>query len=466
MATARDHRGPASHGGAPTLTGAADDRAAEDRAVEDPAAALSAAAARARLGEADSERSSPSGNEERLAVHAEQSRQAVVVVFREEAGRLTSALMRVLGDFSQAEEVVQDAVLVALERWPRDGIPDQPGAWLFTVARRRALDLVRRQSRYREKLMQLEYPLSQEPDDRLRLIFTCCHPALAREAQVGLTLRAVCGLTTAEIARAFLVSEATLAKRLLRARKKIVEAGIRYRLPEPEDLDERLREVLAVLYLLFNEGYLSSGPGAPTRRDLADDAAWLCGLLVKLLPGEPEPLGLLALMRLHLARAASRFDEQGQIVLLQDQDRTLWDRQALGQAQALLAAAARGRKPGPFQLQAAIVAVHAEAASWSETDWPQVLGLYDAMLRMTPTAVVRLNRAVAVRHVHGPAAALEEVEALAEPLGGYYLWHAVRGELLRALGREAQAMAADRQALALTQNAAERTLLERRLGAV
>jgi RNA polymerase sigma factor (sigma-70 family) len=371
--------------------------------------------------------------------------------------------VRILGDFELAEEIVQDALLVGLERWPVEGIPKQPGAWLLTVARNRALDQLRRQARYREKLMELTWPAAQEPDDRVRLIFTCCHPALSREAQVALTLRSICGLTAAEIARAFLTSEATIAKRLVRARRKIVDAGIPYRVPAADELDERLSEVLAVLYLMFNEGYLaSSGPG-PTRREIAEDATWLADLVVRLLPGEPEPLGLLALMRLHQARAKSRFDQDGSLVLLQDQDRSLWDRHVIQQAVQLLEEAGRQHRPGPYQVQAAIVACHAEAPSWAETDWPQVVALYDRLLGMTSSPVVRLNRAIALGHIAGPDMALAEVDALAGSLDGYHLFHATRAELLRELHRAQEATAATTRALELATNSAERALLERRL---
>ena len=392
---------------------------------------------------------------------------ALASVFREEAGRLTAALMRILGNFDVAEEIVQDTLLVALERWPVEGIPERPGAWLLTVARRRAIDQLRRDARYQEKLAQLDPPVQRErerePDDRLRLIFTCCHPALAREAQVALTLRAICGFTTAEIAHAFLTSEATVAKRIVRARQKIVAAGIPYRVPAGAELSERLGEVLAVLYLMFNEGYMASGGGAPTRRDLAEDAAWLAALVAQLLPAEPEALGLLALMRLHLARAEARFDPVGELILLTDQDRSLWDRRAIAEAIALIERAAALHRPGPYQVQAAIAACHAEAESWAVTDWPQILALYDMLLRMVPSPVVRLNRAVALRQVVGPDAALAEVEALAQDLDGYHLFHATRAELLLELGRREQARAAELRALALTGNSAERSLLERRL---
>jgi len=375
--------------------------------------------------------------------------------------------MRVMGNFDLAEELVQEALLEAIQHWPKTGIPDRPGAWLFTTARRKAIDQARRDARYKEKLVLLEGAAmsldAAEGDDRLRLIFTCCHPALSREAQLALTLRAVAGLTTVEIARAFITSEATIAQRIVRAKRKIVDAGIPYRIPQDADLAERLQEVLAVLYLMFNEGYLATGGEAATRRDLAEDAAWLAGLLVRLMPREPEALGLLALMRLHLARNDARFDAAGQLVLLQDQDRQKWDRDRIASATALLDRAAALGRPGPYQLQAAIAASHAEAPSWEETDWNEVIALYDALLAFTPSPVVRLNRAIARRHVSGPGVALAEVDATAPELDGYYLFHATRAELLRELGRAVEAHEALERALPLTQNPAERALLERRL---
>jgi len=393
----------------------------------------------------------------------EETQAALSAVFREEAGRLVGALVRILGNFAIAEEVVQDALLAALERWPIEGVPARPGAWLMTVARHRALDLLRRDASYRDKLAALEQPIVQEPDDRLRLMFTCCHPALSRESQVALTLRAICGFTTAEIARAFLASEEAVKRRIVRARQKIVQAGIPYRMPRDEELDERLGEVLAVLYLMFNEGYLTSGGSAPARRDLAEDASWLTAFVTRLYPREPEPLGLLALMRLHLARAAARFDQAGELILLRDQDRSGWDRQMILEAIAMLERAAALKRPGPYQLQAAIVACHAEAVSWEATDWQQILILYDLLLHMAPSPVVRLNRAVALRQVAGPEAALAELEPLARDLDGYHLFHAVRGELLLDLGRREQARAAELRALNLTGNQAERSLLQRKL---
>lgn len=376
--------------------------------------------------------------------------------------------MRILGNFDLAEEVVQDSLVAALEKWPAQGIPDNPGAWLMTTARRRAIDILRRGRRHDEKIALLERSVtpadSPEADDRLRLIFSCCHPALAQDAQVALTLRAVAGFTTPEIAAAFLVSEATMAQRIVRAKRKIVEAHIPYRVPEGPEVAERLEAVLSVLYLMFNEGYLSHGPAAGMRRDLAEDALWLARLVDRLMPGQPEVLGLIALIHLNLARTAARFDAAGEMVLLADQDRTLWDRHAIAEGTSLLEQAARLQHPGPYQLQAAIAAVHAEAAQWAETDWSQIVILYDALLRMTDTPVVRLNRAVAVSHVAGPQAALGEVNDLAMTLGDYHLLHATRAELLDQIGEKEHARAARRRALELCQNPAERALLERKLG--
>jgi RNA polymerase sigma factor (sigma-70 family) len=381
---------------------------------------------------------------------------------------LTAALVRALGDFDLAEELVQEALLEAVEHWPKDGIPDKPGAWLLTTARRKAVDQFRRRARFREKLALLEGASMRddtaEGDDRLRLIFTCCHPALSREAQVALTLRAVAGLTTTEIARAFIANEATIAQRIVRAKRKIVDAKIPYRVPAERDMGERLQEVLAVLYVMFNEGYLATSGDRPTRRDLAEDAVWLAGLMVRLMPEEPEALGLLALMRLHLARADSRFDRAGNLVLLQDQDRSRWDRERIASAIEVLRRAAALRRSGPYQLQAAIAACHAEARSWEETDWRQIVALYDALLELMPSPVVRLNRAIAIRYLDGSEAALAEVDALGEMLDDYYLLHATRAELLRDLGRVVEGRTALARALELTANPAERALLQRRLG--
>ncbi len=391
---------------------------------------------------------------------------AIAAVFREEAARICASLVRRLGDFDLAEDLVQDALLTALERWPHDGIPLKPAAWLLQTARNKGIDRLRRDARYREKLQLLARspePAQRDPDERLRLIFTCCHPALGREAQVALTLRAVLGMTTAEIARAFLVPESTMAQRIVRAKRKIVLAGIPYRVPGEQEMADRLHEVLTLLYLLYNEAYLSSGPANATDRDLAADAVWLCRLLVQLMPAQPEVLSLLALMQLHEARRDARFDDSGSIVLLQRQDRSRWNRHAIEDSARLIEQARRMGVPGPFWLQASIAACHAEAPSFESTDWEQVLALYGALQQLVPTPVVGLNRAIALRQVAGPAAALEEVEQLAGLLDRYHLFHATRAELLREFGRNEEAAAADRRALELTDNPAEQALLRQRI---
>jgi RNA polymerase sigma-70 factor (ECF subfamily) len=384
-------------------------------------------------------------------------------VVRDHAGRLAASLVPLVGDFSAAEDLVADAVEAALTHWPVEGIPDRPDAWLYTVARRRGLDVLRRESRHRQKLALVPWPTESRPDDRLRLIFTCCHPSLPRTAQVALTLRVVCGLTTARIAKAFVIPESTVGQRITRAKRKISDAGIPYRIPSADDLAARLAEVLAVIYLLFNEGYLTSHGPQPQARDLADDADFLATMLHQLMPTEPEVAGLLALIRLHRARAAARFDDNDEIVQLQHQDRALWDHRAIAEAGQLIVRAAARRRPGPYQLQAAIVACHAEAKRWEDTDWTQIAVLYDMLLYFAPSPVTRLHRAIALRYVAGPAAALAEVDALGDDLDGYHLLHAARAELLRDLGRVDEARAADERALALTGNPAEQSLLRQRL---
>jgi RNA polymerase sigma-70 factor (ECF subfamily) len=391
------------------------------------------------------------------ASHAELAR-----VVREHAGRLAVSLMHVTGDFGTAEDLVHDAVVAALQRWPTEGVPERPDAWLFTVARNRGLDVLRRESNYRTKLAQLQWPVQPDPDERLRLIFTCCHPALSRPAQIALTLRVVCGLTTAQIARAFLVPETTVAQRITRAKRKIADAGIPYRIPDPDELNSRLSEVLAVIYLLLNEGYLSTAEQTQSR-DLVDDAEWLATLLHRLMPTEPEVTGLLALIKLHRARTDARFTPGGDLVLLQNQDRSRWNHQAITDATQLVAQAARQRKPGPYQLQAAIVACHAEAENWAHTDWEQILVLYDMLLHLAPSPITRLHRAVALRYTAGPQVALDELDTLAETLDRYHLYHATRAELLRAIGHPYQARTADQRALELTANPAEQALLRQRI---
>jgi RNA polymerase sigma-70 factor (ECF subfamily) len=407
---------------------------------------------------------------ERSAVDAQ-----LTEVLRDERGRLIGALVRILDDWDLAEELVQDAAVAALEHWTADGLPHNPGAWLMTTARRRAVDRLRRRARYRERMAQLtaearemDRPIDTDgpmgADDRLRLLFTCCHPALNREAQVALTLRTVGGLETSAVARAFIVPEATIAQRLVRAKRKIRDARIPYRVPDAAELPARLEEVLSVLYLVFNEGYLASSGDAPERRDLARDAEWLASLVVRLMPDEPEAIGLLALMRLHLARADARFAPDGSLVVLRDQDRSRWDRAAIAAAVDLLARAERMGRPGPYQLQAAIVAIHALAPHWQATPWDAIVAAYDVLARIQPTPVVLMNRALALAERDGPAAALDELRPLAERLDGYHLFHAARAELLRRSGDLDGARTANLRALELTSNPAERRLIEDRIG--
>jgi RNA polymerase sigma-70 factor (ECF subfamily) len=398
---------------------------------------------------------------------------AVADAFRTDWGRVVATLIRMTGDWDLAEECAQDAFAAALERWPRDGVPRRPGAWLTTAARNRALDRLRRAATEAAKLKERAVLWhTDEPDDdgddgtdRLRLIFTCCHPALPLEARVALTLRTLAGLTTAEIARAFLVPEPTMAKRLVRAKGKIRHAGIPYRVPPAHLLPERTDGVLAVLYLLFNEGYAATSGADLVRQELCAEAVRLARILTTLMPDEPEPLGLLALMLLQHARGAARVDDAGDVVTLEDQDRARWDTSEIDEGVGTLNAALRHDRAGPYQLQAAIAACHATAARAADTDWARIAQLYGRLAQLVPSAVVELNRAVAVAMAEGPAAGLKLVEALetSGALAGYHLLPATRADLLRRLNRSAEAAASYREALALAATDAERRYLARRL---
>jgi RNA polymerase sigma-70 factor, ECF subfamily len=402
---------------------------------------------------------------------------AVEALYRTESRRVLATLIRLLGDFDLAEEALHDAFTAAVERWPRDGVPANPRAWLVSAGRFRAIDSMRRRARFDARSAELAARLdagrgdegAQDEDgvedDRLRLVFTCCHPALQPDAQVALTLREVCGLTTEEIARAFLVGAPTMAQRIVRAKAKIRDARIPYQVPGRADLPDRLDTVLHVIYLVFNEGYSASAGASLTRHDLSGEAVRLGRLLVELLP-EPEAMGLLALMLLHESRRAARTSPAGELVLLDDQDRSLWDRARVAEGVALVEQALRSRRFGPYTLQAAIAAVHAEAPDAAATDWAQIVGLYDVLARVDPSPVVELNRAVAVAMRDGPLAGLALVDAILGrgQLGDYHLAHSARADLCRRLGRTAEARAAYERALALARQGPERRFLERRLG--
>ena len=407
---------------------------------------------------------------------------AVEAVFRREYGRCVATLIRFLGDIDAAEEAVQDAFTVAVARWPSDGQPPNPGAWIVTTARNRAIDRLRRESVRDRRHAQAHHlygtalaaaaddALAQEeetvPDDRLRLIFTCCHPALNQPAQVAMTLRLLGGLETPEIARAFLVSEATMAQRIVRAKRKISDARIPYRVPVEAELSGRLKPVLAVVYLIFNEGYAATA-GSLMRLDLCAEAVRLARVLAELMPDEPEAQGLVALLLLLHARSAARLTADGSLVRLAEQDRGLWDRGLIAEGQAIVRACVQRGRPGPYQIQAAINAVHSLAPSFDSTDWHAVLTLYDQLYALMPTPVVALNRAVALAEVRGPAAGLAVVDDLrSSGLDSYYLFHAARADLLRRLGRDQEAAAAYATARTLTANPAEQAFLDTRRAAL
>ncbi|MGI9006842.1 MAG: RNA polymerase sigma factor [Streptosporangiaceae bacterium] len=394
------------------------------------------------------------------------TRDEIAAQFRREYGRCVATLVRFFGDIDLAEEAVQDAFAVAVERWPRSGLPPNPGAWITTTARNRGIDQLRRESSRQDRHVQAaalygtqDAPQETGPvnDDRLRLIFTCCHPALARTAQIALTLRLLGGLETPQIARAFLVPEPTMAQRIVRAKKKIKAAGIPYRVPGDAELPDRLSAVLVVIYLVFNEGHTGTGSDTLLRPDLCEEAIRLGRVLAELMPDEPEVLGLLALMLLTHSRRPARSGPGRPLVLLPDQDRSLWDQALIEQGQDLVRRCLRRGHPGPYQIQAAIAAVHSDATTAGQTDWRQILTLYDQLLAITPTPVVALNRAVALAEVRGPAAGLAVIDEL--DLAAYYLFHAARADLLRRLGRTGEAAGAYDEALALTANAAERAFL-------
>jgi RNA polymerase sigma-70 factor (ECF subfamily) len=407
---------------------------------------------------------------------AEKIREEAAAIYRAESRRVFATLVRILGDFDLAEEALHDAFRAALEQWPREGVPANPRAWLVSAGRFKAIDGIRRRSRFEaldDFIDEVESIADEAPapgdvdvieDDRLRLIFTCCHPALAPEAQIALTLREVCGLATEEIAQAFLLPASTLAQRIVRAKAKIRDARIPYQVPEGDELGERLASVLRVIYLVFNEGYSPSAGKSLTRVDLSAEAIRLGRLLANLLP-EPEVDGLLALMLLQESRRTARASPEGEIILLPDQDRTLWSRELIAEGVSRVEQALASRRFGPYAIQAAIAAVHAEAATAGATDWHEIVGLYDALLRMEPSPVIELNRAVAVAMRDGPAAGLGLVDAILArgELSDYHLAHASRADFCRRLGRHAEARAAYQRAIALARQEPERRFLERRL---
>ena len=411
-----------------------------------------------------------------VGVVAEQARNTVDAVYRSDSRRVLATLIRLLGDFDVAEEALHDAFNTALEQWPRDGVPANPRAWLVSTGRFKAIDAIRRRARFEPLPNNIETRLAADgadpaacdnesvEDDRLRLIFTCCHPALSPDAQVAMTLREVCGLTTEEVARAFLSSPPTVAQRIVRAKAKIRNARIPYEIPSANDLPDRLDAVLRVVYLVFNEGYSASSGASLTRHDLSSEAIRLGCLLLELLP-EPEAVGLLALMLLQESRRAARTSPSGDLVLLEDQDRSLWNREYIKEGLALVQRALSSRRFGSYTLQAAIAAVHAEASSAAATDWTQIVGLYDVLMRAEPSPVVELNRAVAVAMRDGPAAGLSLIDAILArgDLGSYHLVHAARADLCRRLRRIAEARASYERALSLTEQEPERRFLKRRL---